>query len=180
MRYKNVSLMSAEKTLTLRSIDAEDGHVRSDGTINPYPNVGDTSGNLGAQAFLSFDISGIPAGSTILDVVVNFSDYDTLGDPFGSSLGDGCLRAYPHDYGTLGPEDYFAGWPTGAIIRWCSTGELDTPTSDPDVAWALKKRLGSKRFQLRLQFKPPGTDKDRVMDVVQFGTVKLKVAYQTP
>jgi hypothetical protein len=113
-------------------------------------------------------------------VVVDFSDYDTLGDPFGSPLGDGCLRAYPHDYGTLGPEDYFAGWPTGAIIRWCSTGELNSLRSDPDVKSALQGKIGTSRFQLRLQFKPPESDGDKVADMVRFGRVKLTVTYRAP
>ncbi|MFQ5812688.1 MAG: PKD domain-containing protein [Anaerolineae bacterium] len=165
-------------TVILTTIEAEDGHVRSDGTVNPYPNVGDTEGNVGAQAFLSFDISGISADSTILGVKVDFSHYDTLGDPFGS-LGDGCLRAYSHDYGALDTKDYFGGTPLGAIIRWCSTSELSTPHDDPDVASALQAKLGNPRFQMRLQFKSPETDGDKVADMVRFGAVRLTVTYQT-
>jgi hypothetical protein len=168
------------KTTELVTVAGEDGHVRSDGTVNAYPNVGDTANNRGAQAFLSFDISGIPAGSTVSGVVVDFSKYDTLGDPFGSSLGDGCLRGYLHDYGSPDASDYFAGSPSGALIRWCSTAELDTPGTDADVASALQSKLGSARFQLRLQFRPPPSDGDGVGDMVRFGKVKLTVTYQTP
>jgi hypothetical protein len=76
--------------------------------------------------------------------------------------------------------DYFTGTPLGAIIRWCSTTELDTPTSDPDVVSALQGKVGTSRFQLRLQFKPPESDGDGVADMVRFGPVKLTVTYQTP
>jgi hypothetical protein len=164
----------------LVTIANEDGHVRSDGTVNAYPNVGDTPQNRGAQALMSFDISAIPAGSTVSKVVVDFTDHDTLGDPFGGSLGDGCLRGYLHDYGQPDTSDYFTGSPVGALIRWCSTAELDTPGSDADMASALQSKLGSARFQLRLQFKPPPSDGDGVGDMVRFGQVKLTVTYQAP
>jgi hypothetical protein len=178
--YKRISLAPAEMRVTLTSIAAESGSVFSDGTVSSNLWVGDDPPNRGRQAFLSFDISGIPAGSTILDVVVDFSDYGIIGDPFGSPLGDGCLMAYPHDYGTLGPEDYFAGWPTGAIIRWCSTGELNSPRSEPYVKSALQGKVGTPRFQLRLQFKPPETDGDGAQDTINFGSIKLMVTYRTP
>jgi hypothetical protein len=171
----------AEETATLTSITAEGGSVRSDGVVNArVNNVGDANTNQGVQAFFSFDISAIPTGSTILDVVVDFSDYTTYGDPFGSPLGDGCLRAYGQEYGTLDGGDYFAGAPLGAIVRWCSTGELSTRGSDPNVGSALQGKVGSPRFQLRLQFKPPESDGDATMDVVQFGAAKLTVTHRSP
>ena len=178
--YLGISLEPAERTVTLVSLADEDGHVRSDGTVNPYPNVGDSSDGVGLQAFLGFDISGIPAGSTISSVVVDLRDYDTLGDPFGSPLGDGCLRAYEHDYGTLDGSDYFTAAPVGALIRWCSTSALDTAAIDPEVASALQGKLGGSRFQLRLQFKPPETNGNGAADAVRFGAVELTVTYQAP
>ena len=133
---------------------------------------------------MSFDISAIPTGSTILGVTLDLSDYaiydSARGDPFGSPLGDGCLRAYVHDYGTLGGSDYNTRTPLGAIARWCSTAELDAPESDSDVANALEEKLGSARFQIRLQFKSPETDNDGTMDVVQLQAPKLVVTYRAP
>ncbi|MEW5828315.1 MAG: NBR1-Ig-like domain-containing protein [Chloroflexota bacterium] len=164
-------------TVTLTTLDAEDGHVRSDGTVNPNPNVGDVDTNEGAQAFLSFDISGIPAGATITKVQVKFDDYDTLGTPF--SLGDGCLRAYSQSFGTLDAADYFSGAPSGALVRWCSTAELSSASEEPDVASAIQNALGDSRFQLRLQFNG-STNSDGIADMVRFGAVKLIVTYSTP
>ena len=60
-------LLIVEKTVTLYSSSAEDGHVRGDGTTNPYPNVGDTSTNVAMQAFLSFYI----CHSTVFLIVIN-------------------------------------------------------------------------------------------------------------
>jgi hypothetical protein len=172
---------SIPTTVTLYSIDAESGAVRSDGLVNAQvKNVGDATTNQGIQAFLSFDISGIPVGSTILDLQVDFRDYYIYGDPFGSPLGDGCLRAYAHDYGTLDGSDYLAGPPLGAIVRFCSAGELGSVRSEASVAGELEEALGNARFQIRLQFKPPETDGDAIMDAVQFGAVNLVVTYQGP
>jgi hypothetical protein len=172
------------ETETLEAIEAESGSVRSDGAVNTVRNVGDTSTNQGVETFLSFDISSIPAGSNVVIVTVDFSDYVIFaqpgGDPFGSPLGDGCLRAYVDDYGSLDGSDYFAAQPLGAIARWCSAGELSTPEGDEDVAESLEQKLGAARFRLRLQFAPPQSDGDSTMDVVQLGVPKLVVTYQTP
>jgi tetratricopeptide (TPR) repeat protein len=168
------------RSTTVNSIAGEGGHVRSDGTVNPYPNMGDTSDNKGAQAFLSFDISGIPSGATVSDVVMEIGSYDTLGDPFGSALGDGCLRAYTHDYGAVDAGDYTTGRPLGALVRWCSSSELDTPKEVPGIAEALQSQLGQARFQMRLQFNPPESNGNGTADMVRLGPVSLKVTYQTP
>lgn len=176
------SICAGEKErVILSTIKGESGHVRSDGTVDPILYVGDTPvaklrPPSAAQAFLSFDISRVPAGSTILDVVVDFSQYATLGDPFGSL---GCLRAYPQDYGILDKGDYYTGVPLGAILRFCSSRELDAPRSVPDVAKALQAKVGirSGRFQLRLQFSDRESDGDATADMVRFGEVKLTVTY---
>jgi len=171
----------AEHTVTLKPIVDESGYVRDTGQVTPkYIYVGDDTSNISLQAFMSFDISGIPAGATISSVVVDFSDYDTIyGDPFGSL---GCLRAYPHDYGTLDGGDYFTGTPLGAVIRYCSESEI-VAESDPDVATALQAKVGSLRFQMRLQFKDKETDNDSNYDLMRWTPShlpELVVTYSTP
>lgn len=153
------------------------GSVRSDGTTNPNPNTGDTDGDIGSQAFVSFDISGIPAAATIESVRVDFSDYDTLSTPF-SSLG--CLRAYEGSFFPLDASDYFVGAPLGAILRWCDTGELSTNFLDDDVKVSLQSAMGASTYELRLQFNETETDTDATADMARFGDVKLKVTYTTP
>jgi hypothetical protein len=166
------------QTVTLTSLSGEDGYVRSDGTVNPNPNVGDTSSNETLEAFVSFDLSSIPDEATITKVVVKFTDYDTLGSPF--SLSDGCLRAYVQGYGTLDAGDFYAGDPTGAVIRWCSTGELSTASEDADLIPVVQGELDSPRLQFRLQFRTPTTNGNGVADAVRFGAVKLVITYETP
>ena len=172
---------AAPITVELSILSDESGTVYSDGHVNDLVyNVGDVTLDLGSQAFLSFDISGIPAGSAIEDVVVDCSNYVIYGEPFGGSLGDGYLRAYPHDYETLGGEDFFAESPVGAIMRYGFPEELNVPASNPNVAEALQNKLGSSRFQLRLQFTPPQTNNNGIADAVQFQNVILAVTFEAP
>ena len=159
----------------LTSVGSEDGYVDSSGVVNPNPNVGDDSSNKTLEAFLSFDMSAIPSGAVITKVVVDFSSYDTLGNPF--TISDGCLRAYVQNYGALDAGDFFPGDPTGAVIRWCGAGELSAATDTPDMISVVQSKVGSSRLQLRLQFRTPTTNGNGVADVVRFGNVKLTVTY---
>lgn len=161
---------------TLDGLSGEDGHVRSDGTVNQFPNVGDTADNKTAEAFVSFDMSGIPGGATITKVQVNFSDFDTLGNPW--SISDGCLRAYVQNYGALDAGDFFPGDPVGASVRWCGAGELGSTFEDDGMKTAVQNAVGDARLQFRLQFRVPTTNNNGVADMVRLGTVKLIVTYQ--
>ncbi len=168
----------ASTTVTLTRVAGESGQVRSDGTVlNAVPNTGDTEGNVPAQAFLSFDMTSIPAGATITKVVVDFSSYDTLGNPW--SLGnDGCARAYVQNYGTLDAADFFPGDPTGAVTRWCGAAQLSSVFEDNDMKAAVQSAVGSPRLQLRVQFRLPTTNGNGIADMIRFGAVKLIVTYQ--
>ena len=170
------TLPPAIAQVVLNSLGGEDGYVTSGGTVFAFPNVGDTADEQGAEAFVNFDMSVIPAGATITKVVVNFSDYDMLGNPWG--LADGCLRAYSQNYGTVDAGDYVGGSPTGAYIRWCGAGELSSTFEVPDMKTLVQSAVGSSRLSLRLQFKAPNPNGNGIGDMVRFGTVKLTVTYQ--
>ncbi len=170
-----------ETAVALHNISSESGQVRTDGTVLLPTNVGDVSTNHGMQAFFSFDISGIPNSATIIEVVVNFSSFDMLGNPF--SVGDdGCVRAFVADYGALSASDYEGGIPTGALIKWCSAAQLVSPSADEDFTQSIQLHVsnGASRFQLRLQFRPPpfpASNFDGVADAIRFGIVTLTVTY---
>jgi len=176
-----VAVISTEYTLTLRPLSGESGYVRSDGQVIPrIMYVGDDESNRPLQAFLSFDVSGIPARATISGVVVDFSNYDSIyGDPF-SSLG--CLRAYLHDYGVLDGGDYFTGTPAESLISFCSVGDMAAQSST-SIRNTLQARVGSSRFQMRLQFTEIMTDGDGNSDLVSWTSSHLPqliVTYTTP
>jgi hypothetical protein len=160
----------------LTGLTGEDGFVTSSGSTNPNPNVGDNNSNEAVQAFVSFDMSAIPAGANITKVVVDFSNYDMLGSPFG--LSDGCLRAYSQNFGTVDAGDYFGGAPSGAYIRWCGAAELSSAAENADMKTLVQSLVGSPRLQLRLQFTSPNPSNNGVADMVRFGTIKLIVTYQ--
>ncbi len=171
------AIIALPPIVTLAALENESGSVRSNGKVLDVINVGDTPDNFGSQGFISYDISGIPANATITQVRVDFSHYDTLGDPFGSLS---CLRAYAQNYGALESTDYYEGNPLGALLRWCSTDELDTVTTAEYVQQKLQESLGSNRFQLRLQFNKKKSDNDGKSDMVRFTSPKLQVSYTAP
>jgi len=174
------------KTVTLKPVFAENGYILRDGTVfpqivNKYIIAGDFANNLSVQGFMSFDISSIPSGATITDVTVNFSNYYVVnGDPFNDL---GCLRVYVQDYGTLDSGDYFGGQPLGAILRYCNAGQI-IAESDPDALTALQAKVGSSRFQLRLQFNETMTDNNSDDDYIAWKTMpnepELIVTYILP
>lgn len=176
-----VVVTSTEYTLILTPGIGETGYVRSDGQVVPrIIYVGDDEVNRPLQGFISFDISGIPAGATISKVVVDFSDYDNIyGNPFGSL---GCLRAYLHDYGILDGGDYFTGTPGGSLISFCSVGDM-AAQSNTSIRDALQAKVGGSRFQMRLQFTDIITDGDGNSDLVTWTpshSPKLIVTYAIP
>ncbi len=171
-------LPPAVAALTLNYVKGEGGSIRTGGDVHSgLHNVGDTSDDKGSQLFASFDMSGIPAGSTITEVIIDFDNYDKLGDPWGSL---NCLRLYKQDYGALNAADYYVGVPMGALIRWCNDGELSANQAYPDLIAAVQSKVGSNRFQVRLQFKDLEHDGDGTADMVRFIDMKLHVTYELP
>jgi hypothetical protein len=165
-----------EKTVTLNVVFPESGTVWESGDVFPGEiAAGDSATNKGVQGFVSFDISGIPESANILSVKMDFTDYAILGNPFGL----GCLRMYAQTYRPLDAGDYFTGSPTGALIKWCNTGALDTVSSDEDVSNALEARLGKTYFPLRLEFNEIKTNNDGVNDAVGWTSMKLIVKYES-
>jgi len=166
------------ETVTLFSIAAEDGQVMQGGSTNINPNVGDRGTDEAMQAFLSFDISGIPAGATIKSASLDLSTGDKIGDPFA---GLGKLRVYNDQYGNLGAEDFTPGFPLGAIKTYASrpmapfTSPGDSATM---VSWIQAQvNAGAPRFQVRIQFQKY-TDGDGQVDCLRFGETQLVVTYE--
>jgi len=179
--WVEIKVKEPEPTEKTVSIDfssrgqVEDGlDVRSNAN-----NAGDTSNDVGLQGFLTFDVSGIPNGATIQSAKLVAKSYDTLGNPF-SELG--CMRAYVDNYGSLGLADFKSTGVTGAIVRFCNTGDVDS-ASDQEMnsigISGLESALASDDFQIRLQFNDRHTNNDGVADVFR-GTFKIVVTYLEP
>ena len=164
-------------TVTLAPVVGESGTIRSDsGPWTDYT-AGESNADITitCQTFLSYDITGIPANATIVEIKFNFKDFTVVGNPFGL----GVLNAYVTDYGlTLTPSDFVSGYPPGNIADWGSTTALTVVEASPELKTALQGKLGTTRLQLRLQF--PGSNGDAVKDRITFTNPTLIVKYTTP
>jgi hypothetical protein len=155
----------------------ESGTIRSD--AGPFADF--TAGESNAditrtcEAFLSYNISGIPANATITEVKFDFTAYTVTGNPFGNL---GVLNAYTTNYGnTLEPGDFVDSFPPGNIADWGSAAALDTKEASPELKDYLQSKLGTSRLQLRLQFQAANGG---TMDRVTFTNPGLIITYTTP
>jgi hypothetical protein len=164
-------------TISLGAVGFESGSVTSSGAVGGI-NVGDTTDKEGVQAFLSFDISTIPARAVINTAALDLSGYELVGDPFGLL---GCLDVYQQDFIPLTAGDYFTAAPAGAYMEWCSAAGLSNVVADGDLINAIQSRLGVQtRLQLRLQFPAKQSDGEGAADQVRFLAPYLTVQYTIP
>jgi hypothetical protein len=166
-------------SVTLNSVAAgtESGTIRSD--AGPFADF--TAGESNAditrtcEAFLSYNISGIPANATITEVKFDFTVYTIIGNPFANL---GVLNAYTTNYGsTLEPGDFVTDFPPGNIADWGSAGALDSKEASPELRAYLQTLLGTSRLQLRLQFAGANGG---TMDRITFTNPSLIITYTTP
>jgi hypothetical protein len=114
---------------------------------------------------MSFDVSGIPAGSTIDSVELRFYQKEIQGDPY-DKLGNLVLEQV--DYGSsLGDSAYNTPALASALLDMQTDPGTWYIISDPTILSWVQSNLeaGRSRFQLRLQFRQE-TDGDRLEDWV--------------
>lgn len=174
---KIIVVISTTVTLSPVSPGTESGTIRSD--AGPFSDF--TAGESNAditrtcEAFLSYNISGIPANATIIEVKFDFTSYTIIGNPF-TNLG--VLNAYTTNYGaTLEPGDFVSDFPPGNIADWGSSGALDNKEISPELKSWLQSLVGTSRLQLRLQF---AAANGGTMDRITFNNPSLIVTYTTP
>jgi hypothetical protein len=129
-------------------------------------NIGSVSGERVYRGFLSFDLSGIPAGATIESAELRFFQVRIRGNPY-EKLGVFLLKHV--DYGlSLDTEDW-DGPELGSITLPSvpSPNAWYTLSGEPLIAW-LSQDLAAGRasIQLRQQFSTE-TDGDDSADYVQ-------------
>jgi hypothetical protein len=140
---------SNQKTISVPNIQAESKQIFSNKSVSSNLCVGDISNSVSSQAFLSFDISQIPEGSTIEAVKIDLRNSSVVDEPFST----GCMRGYQVYYDTLSATDFFSGMPMDELVKICALKDLrNSQNSYPKLAEALQNSLGLSRFQLRLQF----------------------------
>jgi hypothetical protein len=171
-------------SVTLLPVIGESGSVRSDGVTSTSDfYVGDGGNDKGLQLFIAYNIAGIPANATILEVKLDMRNASILGDPFGSL---GTLNLFMHDFLPLDGSDYIATMPGGNLADWGSAAVLGTVEISNELKAAFQSKVGSSRIQFRFQF-PTNTDDDGVVDAIQYvlnggalNNPALLVKYLTP
>jgi hypothetical protein len=178
--YVDIKVSAASVSLTLDYLPGESGLVLSGGAINNLTvAAGDSSSNQGVEAFLSFDMTGVPAGATIQTASLTLiGGGQVRNNPFA---GLGCLRAYLDNYGSVDPTDFVPPGATGAFANWCSAASVSSPFSGANLIATIQGRVGTPRFRFRLQFKDTLTDGNGTIDdVLIIAPVILTITYTTP
>ena len=152
------------------SIGMGGAHVVDAGVV-----VGDDAGNGQLKGFLTFDLSGIPAGATISAATLNLGSYQREGNPFNSL---GALKALPGNFGALDPGDWSAAV-IGTAAYYEAPADLQ---ADQDVLPSVQRAFeqGWDQYQLRLEFIDPANS-DGQEDTFEFNTggggVRLVITY---
>jgi hypothetical protein len=167
-----IELPSRPETVTLKSVGTLDGYWLNEGSGSTDEDIlvgngdeVDPVGELVARGFMSFDLSGIPAQSTIDSVELRFYQKGIRGDPYGK-LGNLVLEQV--DYGaSLGDSAYNTPALASALLDMQTAPGAWYILSDPTILSWVESNLeaGRSRFQLRLQFRQE-TDSDRLEDWV--------------
>ena len=175
--WVEIEVVPNTTTVTIPMKDMESGQVTSSGSTGYGRYVGDDHLNGSTQAFISFDISGIPSDAVITEVTTRISNYNKDGDPFGDL---GTLFIFKDDYGSKDAMDYVGSLPaSGRLMSWSATSSLGNETADNDMVNALQSKVGSSRFKVRFQF-ANNTNSDFGADVLELVTIVIKVTYYTP
>jgi hypothetical protein len=175
--YVDIKVVAAAIPLTLAYLPGESGLVTSGGGTNTLTvAAGDSMGNQGVEAFLSFDMTGVPGGATIQTASLKLiGGGNVRNNPFGAL---GCMRAYVDNFGSVDPTDFVAPGATGAFANWCNAASLSNSFTSANLISAIQGRVGMNRFRFRLQFRDALTNgNNSIDDVLIITPVNLTITY---
>jgi hypothetical protein len=138
------------KTLELFSIPGDEGYIDRNGTIGNVAKAGVSEFGVASQGFLSYDISMIPYGATILSVSLDLTPGVISGSPWGTLGGMGIFSdQYPIP---LTANDYKNSYTQDALVV-----TYNAPTqayTNATLTNAIQKLVDAKntRFKIRIQF----------------------------
>jgi hypothetical protein len=169
----NVQVVASTEVIYSRTSQAAlDGYVI--GGQAPYNaldirvgNIATATGERVYRGFMSFDLSGIPAGANVLSAQLRFWQGQLVGDPYGKL---GTLLMKHVDYGGSLDTTDFDGPELGSAILATHTSpdEWYNVTSGTVATWVRDDlAAGRPRFQVRLQFSPE-TDDGTTTDYASF------------
>ena len=185
--------MQGQNTVDLPLVLTESGSLIKSGSSYAKSGAvcaGDTGMNLPSRAFLSFDISSIPANAVIDAAVLDLGAYGIMGNPIYSVSGwgnMGALEVYPYQYGPtadMGRLGYeFAASQVGSFKLADVSGaplklDVTLDNSGNNIIGQLRAG-GQSRCQFRLQFFTT-TNWDSKADMVCMEAAMLRVKYSLP
>ncbi len=155
------------KSVTLSPLAPQDGFRSSNNGGNAALDIrAGRNVNLVTRGFASFDLSDIPAGSTIEDATLRLYQTKTVGNPYGVG---GNLKIDHLTYGdTLDSADY--GSPALSSSFATLTNNSTVEWKDADVTDALKDDVANARAksQYRIHFSLENTGGDVTGDFAYF------------
>jgi len=167
------------RTVDVYAIPAESGSVRLDRQVSTSPIAGVQGAGLVWQAFLSFDVSMIPAGAVIRSTSLDLTNHYLVGSPFGNL---GRIGIVHHEYGTLDGNSYAGSFPM--VTLYIGSTDPLQPYVLSTVTDAVQQQVskGAQRFQIRFQFDKYHYYADGSNNYVQFypDKTKLSVTYDVP
>jgi hypothetical protein len=175
-RQVNVQVVPpADVTVTLYSQAALDGFRANNGGGNTSVDirmgngamVGSPSFELVTRGFMSFDLSGIPAGASIQSIELRFFQTQLQGNPYGK-LGNPLLKHVVYGSSLENADFDTPELHSATLAPHTSPGQWYTITSTIIADWINQDLVaGRTRFQMRLQFATE-TDGDGLQDSVSF------------
>jgi hypothetical protein len=163
---------------TLYADPARSGHLSigmgGARVVDPGAVVGDDAGNGQLKGFLTFDLSGIPAGANITAATLNLGSFQKQGTPLDDL---GALTGYLVNYGDLDGGD----WDLQASSTPVRYQRLSAVPEDQNVLTSVMLAFSHGwDYQLRLEFAQPAGN-DGQEDSFEFNTggggARLVVTY---
>ena len=161
-------------TLNLLSVGAVDGVVTSGGDVETTSaaNIGDSGLNVPIRGFYRFDLSGIPAGATVVEATL--ITRQTGAGVFGTPYTD--LGAMVVDHvnlgAALGPEDFASVAFTSAFAVISNNANLETKTAVVTDQVVADRAAARTTSDYRLRF-ATDTNSDNDGDFVQWATAEF-------
>jgi len=152
--------------------------------------AGDTTGNVPTRAFLSFDISSIPANAVVNEAVLDFGDYLINGNPSYSSASwgnMGALEIYTIQYTKFddpGRIAYESPQTSVTSLRLSADSsvpisvDVTTASNGNNIVQSLRND-GQTRCQFRIQMFT-STNWDSKADSICLDNARLRVKYSSP
>jgi len=165
-------------TSVLAPDKSNSGSVWQSGEVyNDVAAVGDSTTNKGIRGFLSFDITGIPAGAVIQSAILDLSNYTkfaTEADPFAAPNPLGSFQVFAQNYGGMAAGDY-GGGTYGTMHNSLSSAGMVAINVKAGIDDA--RTNGYTHFQVRLQFET--VTSDGVAQLARFNLDLAKLTVQS-